>query len=89
MQVVCMEGAATQLRRVLATSLIKIVEDVEPFAQPAHSPRTEQHDTALTARRLAYLCRQSKARNFHEAVLQGAPEESVGGSADSLSQAGQ
>ncbi len=59
---------------VLANGLTWL-DVADPFAVPStskHDAATSQH---LTARRLAAMCMQSRARAFHECVLGGASEE--------------
>jgi len=71
-QLVCMLGAAAMVKEIVPTTNATLKVVANPFARPAHSHFDIEKDTKLTARRTALLCRLSRARNYHEAVLEGA-----------------
>lgn len=71
-QLVCRMGAAESVRQALVDTTATLHTDTDPFAPPRHSPRQPEADMQLTARRLALLCRLSKARNYHQTILEGA-----------------
>ena len=74
-QLVCRAGAAETVREVLVDTNATLHNIMDPFARPPHSRLTPEKDLELTACRLALLCRLSRARNYHEAVLTGASPE--------------
>jgi hypothetical protein len=74
-QLVCRAGAAETVKEALAETNATLHNIADPFAQPPHSRQSCEKDLELTARRLALLCRLSRARNYHEAVLTGASPE--------------
>jgi hypothetical protein len=75
LQLVCRLGAAVSVEEAMAEAGLKTKPSLDPFKRIPHSRLSAEVETEKTALRAAFLCRQSQARNYHEAVLHGATPE--------------
>jgi len=71
-QLVCPIGWVHAINTVLLEHNLTIVDTPNRFEVPPKSSLTPEQSTTATARQLAYLCTQSKSRNFQHTVLDGA-----------------
>jgi hypothetical protein len=75
LQLVCRLGAALSVEEAICEARLKLRTDINPFARIPHSRLSPEVEMEKLAKRLAFLCLKSQARNFHEAVLKGATPE--------------
>ena len=70
-QIIAMKGSIRHIRETLVGQGLALKPDTDRLARPPRSTQSEAVAMAMTARRLASLCRQSKSRNFQEEALKG------------------
>ena len=67
--------AEAQARQRLRQQEVEILEDFDPFKQPAHATQSKEACKIATVKRLTHLCLIAKVRNLQDAILKGASQE--------------